>query len=483
MIRFGTVIKNIGKLILLVDLTLVLPLILSLFSGKTDTLAFAYTIIITTVVGLACTFFAKSEGNIRAKESYLIVTAGWFIITFLGSLPYVFAGAFPDYSSAFFETMSGFTTTGSTALTDVEALSKELLLWRSMTQWLGGLGVVVLFVAVLSQVSTGGQSMLRAELSGPYEEKISAHIKDSAMILWKIYLVLTLILVVLLCFGGMSLFDSVCHSLTTMATGGFSTKNASIAAFDSAYIEWVITIFMFLAGISYPLYYKAMTSRSLKPIVKNQEVRLYFCVAVIASLFIFVNLMLYWDEGTASEKLRHSFFNLITMLTTTGFASDNFDVWPAASHVLLMCIMMIGACYSSTSGSIKMGTYLLGFKTLTAQMFRMQHPRALVEIKVNNKVVPDRTALKVNQFFVLTIVIMFLGAIGLSMTGLTFAEAFTGSMTAITNSGPAMGRLGASGNFSEVTAAGKWIMSILMLGGRLELYTVLIVFMPSFWRR
>ena len=482
MIRFGTVINNIGKLILLVDFTLFLPLLVSLFSGKTNTLDFLYTIIITSIVGGLCVVFAKPQGNIRAKEIYLIVTVGWILVSILGSLPYAFAGVFPDYSSAFFETMSGFTTTGSTAFTDVEVLSQEILLWRSMTQWLGGLGVVVLFVAILSQVSTGGQSMLRAELSGPYQEKLTSHIKDSAMILWKIYSILTIILILLLLLGGMSLFDAVCHSFSTMATGGFSTRNASVAAFNSPYIEWVITIFMFLAGVSYPLYYKAVVNRSLKQIFKNEEFRLYVCITVLASLFIFINLVLYWD-GTTSEKLRHAFFNLLSMLTTTGFASDNFDVWPAASHVLLMCIMMIGACYSSTSGSIKMGTYLLSYKTLRVQMFRLLHPRALVEIKVNNKVVPERTALKVNQFFILFFVVMFLGAISLSMTGLTFAEAFTGSMTAITNSGPAMGRLGASGNFSEVTAAGKWIMSFLMLGGRLELYTVLVIFTRDFWRQ
>lgn len=482
MIRLGTVINNIGKIILLVDVTLLLPLIVSFVTGGKNLLPFVYTILIFTVVGLICVLLVKPQGNIRAKESYLIVTAGWITLTFLGSLPYVFAGVFPDYSSAFFETMSGFTTTGATAFTDVEVLSHEILLWRSMTQWLGGLGVVVLFVAILTQVSTGGQSMLRAELSGPYQEKLSGHIKDSAMILWKIYVSLTVILIILLLIGGMSLFEAVCHSFSTMATGGFSTRNASVGAFDSLYIEWVITIFMFLAGVSYPLYYKAFISRSLKPIVKNEEFRLYFFITVFASLFIFINLMLNWEDSV-SENFTNAFFNLVSMLTTTGFVSDNFDVWPAASHVLLMCIMMIGACYSSTSGSIKMGTYLLSYKTLKMQMFRLQHPRAMVDIKINNKVIPESTALKVNVFFALFFVTMFIGAILLSMTGLTFAEAFTGSMTSITNSGPAMGRLGAAGNFSEVTVAGKWIMSFLMLGGRLELFTVLIIFMPSFWRQ
>lgn len=465
----------------MVGIMLLFPFIVSFFTGRADTVAFLITIIIMGAVG-GCCMLMKSEGNIRAKESYVIVTFGWILVSLIGSLPYVFAGVFPDYSSAFFETMSGFTTTGSTALTDVEALSPELLLWRAMTQWLGGLGVVVLFVAILSQVSTGGQSMVRAELSGPYNEKITSHIKDSAMILWGIYLALTIILTILLLFGGMNLLDAVCHSFSTMATGGFSTKNASVAAFDSAYIEWVITIFMFVAGISYPLIYRALANRSLLTIGKNEEFRLYAGVAIASIIFVVVDLMLHW-HGSFGDNLRSAAFNSVSLLTTTGFASENFDVWPAAAHVLMMCLMMIGGCYSSTSGSIKSGTYLLSYKSLKVQLFRLLHPRAMTEIKVDNKVIPERTALRVNQFFSLFFVVMFIGAILLSATGLTFAEAVTGSMTAISNSGPAMGSLGASGNFAGVTPFGKWVMSFLMLAGRLELYTVFIIFMPSFWRQ
>lgn len=482
MIRIGTVLNTIGKLILLVGTALLIPFIMSLFTGREDTFAFLFTILIMAVVGLFFMMFRSQEGSIRAKESYIIVTFGWIFVSCLGCLPYVFSGALPEYSAAFFETMSGFTTTGSTALTEIESLSPELLLWRSMTQWLGGLGVVVLFVALMSQISTGGQSMLRAELSGPYNQKMTGHIKDSAMILWGIYTSLTLILIVLLLFGGMSLFDAVCHAFSTMATGGFSTKNANIAAFPSPYIQWVIALFMFIAGVSYPLIYRVIAKRSLKVLVKNEEFRLYAIFVVVFSLFVFVDMMRNWN-GTVSDNLRYSFFHVISQMTTTGFCATNFDPWPVAAHMVLMGVMLIGACYSSTSGSIKVGSYLLAFKTMRLQLFRMLHPRAMTQIKVDNQVIPEKTALKVESFITLFFVVMVLGVILLSTTGLTFSESITGAITAISNTGPAMGSLGAVGNFSEVTPFGKWVLSFLMLGGRLELYTVFVVLLPSFWRQ
>ncbi len=482
MIRFGTVFNSLGKILLLVDIGLMFPLLWSIATGGEDLFSFILTALIYGVLGGGLVFFAKNDGNIRAKEGYLIVSLTWIVVSLIGALPFFLSGTFTDYSSAFFETMSGFTSTGGTAMADIEAASQELLLWRALTQWLGGLGVVVLFVAVLTQVDTGGSSMLRAELSGPLNEKVASHIQDMAIILWLIYTVLTAILTVLLMLGDMSFFDAICHAFATMATGGYSTYNDSVAHFNSPYIEWVITLFMFIAGMNYPLMYKVFVKRKFSLLRKNEEFRLYFIVVLAAILLVFLDLMIN-RGGNLSTNLRGAAFQVVSQITTTGFVTENFDLWPTAAHVTILCLMMVGACYSSTSGSIKIGSYVIFYKSLKSQTFRLLHPRAMTQTKVNGKVVDEKTILRVLIFMLLFYLLAAVGSILLAFTGVVFDEAIAACMSAISNTGPALGSLGAVGNYSEVPAAGKWILSILMLAGRLELYTFFIIFVPAFWRR
>lgn len=482
MIRFNCVLNALGKILLIVGAALLLPTVWSLFETETNTIAFLLTILICLFCGGIFVFSTKEKMHIRAKEGFLIVTLSWITVSIIGALPYYINGIFPDFVSAFFEAMSGFTTTGASALTDVESLPTSFLIWRSTTQWLGGLGVIVLFVAILSQADTGGLTMLRAELSGPFNEKISAKIQDAAIYLWLTYSALTAICVILLLFGGMKLADALCFSFSAISTGGFATLNDSVGGFHSAYIEWVITAFMFIGGISLPLIYKSFVNRSPNTLIKNEEFRLYFVVAFIISIIVTIDLMLHM-EGAFSQNVRLAMFQVVSQLTTTGFCTADFDQWPATSFTILICIMMIGASYSSTAGSIKMGTYLLSYKSLKSQFFRMLHPRALTEIRINGKAVPDKTVMKVLQFAFLFFVLTFLGAIALSMAGLPFKEAVTGAMSAISNNGPGTGSIGPAGNYAAVSTAGKLILSALMLLGRLEIYTVLIVFTPAFWRR
>lgn len=472
----------LGTILLIVAVAMLVPLLWSVFTMDGEALHILMTMVIYSLAGALFVAATKGKESIRTREGYLIVTASWLLVSFIGSLPFYFSGIFPDFISCFFETMSGFTTTGGTALADIESVPESLLVWRSMTQWLGGLGVVVLFVAVLSQVDTGGLTMLRAELSGPFNEKISSKVKDSAMIMWTIYSVLTVILVLLLLLGGMSPADAVCHAFSGISTGGFSSRNLSVAYFDSVYIEGVLTLFMFIGGVSFPLMYKTFLTRTPKTLLRNEEFRVYLGVTVIVAIVICLDLLLHSSESTGN-CIRMAAFQTVSQLTTCGFVVGNTDLWPTTSFMIMVCLMMVGASYSSTSGSIKIGTYLLAWKSLKSQFFRMLHPRALTEIRINDKAVPDKTVTKVLQLASLFFVLAFFGAVLLSATDIPFLEALTGSMAAITNNGVAAGVFGPSGNYAAVSAFGKLVLSALMLLGRLEIYTVLIVFMPAFWRK
>lgn len=482
MIRFKCVFNALGKILLIVAVMMVIPLSWSLIHRDGEFLSLLLTMLIYALLGLAFVVSTGERGAIRAKEGFLIVTLSWILVSLIGALPYYFGHILPNYVSAFFETMSGFTTTGATAIENVEKVPASILVWRAMTQWLGGLGVVVLFVAVLSQVDTGGLTMLRAELSGPFNEKISSKVQDSAIILWLIYTILTAILIILLLLGGMNSTDAVCHSFSAVSTGGFSTLNDSVGGFRSAYIEWVITAFMFIGGVSFPLIYKAFATRSFKTFFHNEEFRCYLIFTVIVAIIVAIDRMLHSDL-TLNNGIRQSLFQTISQITTCGFTTSDYNGWSATSYMTMVCLMMIGASYSSTSGSLKIGTYLLAYKSLKSQFFRMLHPRALTEIRINGKAVHDKTVMKVLQFIALFFVITFFGAFLLSMTGLPFLEAFGGSMAAISNNGCALGALGPAGNYALVTDFGKTVLSVLMLLGRLEIYTVLIVFVPAFWKK
>lgn len=478
MIRYKTVLNALGKIILIVAAAMLLPLFWSLLTGGPDFWAIFFTFLIMAASGGTLVYFMKPEDTIRTREGYLIVTACWLAIVLFGTLPYLFAGTFNNFTDAFFESMSGFTTTGASILGNVETLSPEMLLWRSLTQWLGGLGVVVLFVALMARIDTGGAIMFRAELAGPFTKRLTSRIDDNAKILWFCYLVLTVFLVILLRCGGMTLHDALCHSFSTISTGGFSTKNNGIAYYDSTYLKWVLTIFMFIAGMSYFLLYKVLVKRD-GHFFKNEEFRLYFTLVFIVSLLIFINLRFFYGDQVS---LVNVVFQTTSQLTTTGFNYLNYDSWPAFSHVLLLILMMVGACYTSSSGSLKIGMYLLLWKNFRAVLFRMLHPQALTEVKLNGKVVKETVIIRALQYFAIFVVTLFLGAAALAATDLPFHEAMTGAMAAISNNGPASGVLGPLGNYSTVSLAGKWILSALMLLGRLEFYTVLILFMPSFWK-
>ena len=489
--RLGRIYYLLGKILITVGLVMFLPLICSVIYGEDTFAAFAKAIPICLVLGIALMAICRdhSHETIRKRESFLFVTMAWLCSAFLGALPFYFAHSFPDFASCFFESMSGFTTTGATAFFSVEAQPHGILLWRSIMQWLGGAGIVVMFVALIQQRTDDrgeGVSIFKAEYSGgSFSERISPRVENSAKAIAMVYVGLTLLCLLFLLLGNMSFFDAINHSMTTIATSGFSTKDMSIEAFDSAYIEWVITIFIVLAGINFGLMYITLVRGKIKHALQNQELRLYISVLLIGTAALTASLVInnYYPEGGFGYSLRKGAFQAATIITTTGFSSANYDAWPNMARFLLFFLMMAGGCAGSTAGSVKMFRWFVAIKGLGAELLGIARPKAVRKIYYNKKMLDDNSVRRITNFFFLYIVIVFLGGLALTGAGLNWLEAFGASVAAIGNIGPAIGSLGPAGHYATVSVAGKWILSFLMIVGRLEIYTVLVLFIPWMWRK
>jgi len=479
-VRLKLVISLTGKLLLIIGGSMFFPLLWSLYYHESDALPIFYAMLITITVGGMLTYFFKSKETVRQRESFAIVTLGWILASFFGALPYVFTGTFASYTDAFFETMSGFTTTGASVLTNIEVLSHGILFWRSLTHWLGGMGIMVLFVALLSQLGGGGLQMFKAESPGPVAEKIKPRIQESAKILWATYVILSGIQVILLLFGGMSFFDSLCHTFGTMATGGFSTKNSSIGYYESAYIQWVIIIFMFAAGVNFSLFYIAL-NKKINSFWQSEEFRLYLYITLGSILVIFIYLMLK-QQGSIEETIRAAAFQVVSITTTTGYMTADYEQWPVFTKIILFILMFVGGCAGSTGGSIKVGRLLILIKHTSVEIFRLIHPRSIKYLKIGNKTVQDWIVINVLQFFFLYIMIFFIGTAIMAALGLDIIEAMTSVSATIGNVGPGLGEVGPAGNYAGVPLAGKWVLSFLMLLGRLEIFTVLVLFLPEVWK-
>ena len=479
--RFKLVFSSIGKILLIIGGCMLLPLLWSLYYYESDALPIIYAMLITLTVGGILNFFLKSKETIRQREGFAIVTLGWVFASIFGSLPYLLSGTFTSFTDAFFETMSGFTTTGSSVIPNIEALSHGILFWRCLTQWLGGMGLVVLFVALLSQIGGGGLQMFKAESpGGRLAEKLKPRMQESAKILWTTYVILSVVLVMLLLLGGMNFFDALCHSFGTMATGGLSTKNLSIGYYDSAFIEWVIIIFMFAAGTNLALYYLAISKRT-NSFWRSEEFRLYLFIILGSTLFVFLNVMLK-EPGGIEETFRTAAFQAVSMTTTTGFVTVDYNQWPAFSKIMLILLMFVGGCSGSTGGSIKVGRLLILLKHTTVEIFRLVHPRSVKYLKIGNKTIQDSLVINVMQFFFLYITAFFIGTAIMGALGLDIIEAMTSVISALCNVGYGLGDVGPTGNFAFIPPVGKWVLSFLMLLGRLEIFTVLALFLPEVWK-
>lgn len=455
----------------------------SIYYNDDDILSLILSGSVTCITGLTAWLLTRKsdKADVGKREGYLIVTLGWILMSAFGALPFVVHGSIPSYTDAYFETMSGFTTTGASILKIVEVLPHGLMFWRSMTHWIGGMGIIVLSLAILPLLGIGGMQLYQAEVAGPTKDKLHPRVRETAKRLWAIYFILTSAQVVLLLIGGMNLFDSLCHSFGTLATGGFSTKTQSVAFYNSAYIEYVILIFMFIGGTNFTLHYLALHGK-FNSYFKDDEFKFYFTLIIVTVVALTVYLII--ANGTPVEKtFRNVAFSILSILTSTGFATADYELWAPFSSMFFLIVLLLGACAGSTSGGVKMIRYQLLLKNSVAEAKRLLHPNAIIPVRHNGKAVPNEILAKVSAFVLTYLAIFVLGSLVLTMTGLDIKTSLGSVAACMANIGPGLGMTGPAGNYADVAVFGKWLLSFLMLLGRLELFTVLIIFTPYFWKK
>lgn len=479
--RIGVVCSTLGYLLLAIGLAMVFPLVVALIYGEGDAPAFVYGVLVTVAVGLGLVFFFRvPRTEIRAKEGYLIVTSSWVGMSLFGALPFVLSGAIENPVDAVFESMSGFTTTGASILTDIESLPHGVLFWRSMTHWIGGMGIIVLTVAILPFLGVGGMSLAKAELPGPVTDKLTPRMVETARILWGVYVLLSALEVILLLWGGMSLYDSLCHTFGTVATGGFSTKNASIGAYSSPYIQYVIVVFMALAGTNFTLHFHALRGR-VGSYWKSGEFVLYFGATLFVVCVIMGELILVQEKNT-ELAFREAAFQAVSITTTTGYATSDYGTWSSLSQFLLLSLMVMGGMAGSTAGGIKVMRFQLLFQHVRLELRKLLHPQAILRVRLGDRVVADNIVSMVLSFMMIYALLVFAGTAVMTLMGMDLVSAGTAVVACLSNIGPGLGAVGPAENFSGVHPWGKVALTFLMLVGRLELYTVLVIFSRGYWR-
>lgn len=475
--------RVLGFILLVATASMIMPLIISLYLHGKDCVPFSLSCLIGCAAGGAIIFLTRGcemkNGGIR--EGGCITVFSWVIVSMIGALPYSMACGV-SYTDAFFEAMSGFTTTGATIFTDIEALPEGILLWRSLTHLMGGMGIIVLSLAVLPFLGVSGMEMYKAEVPGVTAGKVTPRLHQTAARLWGIYIFMALFETVLLMFGGMSLFDAFCHSCSTLATGGFSTKNNSIAFFTSPYIQWVIIIFMFLSGVNFSLYF-LIPKKKLKEILSDDELRGYACIVLCSSIAIALSLYAFDMAGTVEHTLRQSFFTVVSVMTTTGFVTEDFDLWPEFAKIIIIMLMFIGASGGSTGGGCKVSRFQIMYRELKCEAVKLLHPRAVVTPVMNARPLGQDTINSATAFFSLYMLMLGAGTLFVAAYGIDILTSFTGVLTCLSNVGPGLSRFGATENFAWLPSGVKWMLSFFMLAGRLELFAVILLMMPSTYRK
>jgi trk system potassium uptake protein TrkH len=455
----------------------------SLFYGEQTVRPLLYSFGIIALAGaLLVTLCKGGERNISRKDGYMVVTLCWVVFSLFGTLPYMLTGSIPGFTDAFFETMSGFTTTGATILEDIEALPRSILFWRMMTHWVGGLGIVFFTVAVFPMFGLNDINLFSAESVGPIRAKLHPRISVTARWILTIYVALTIFCSVALRIAGMDWFDAVCHAMSTIATGGFSTKQASIAAFNSPAIEYVITFFMFVSGVNLSLLYLAIFKARPMTLFRDTEFKTYFMIVAAFSLIIGAGL--FFTTGLGVEgSLRASLFQVVAIQTTTGFATVNYVVWMPLLWLLLCALMFIGACSGSTSGAMKCARISILFKVMWNEFKRIVHPNAVIPVRMTGRIIPAAIQSAILAYTVIYIFMLVLGLFVNMAFGVDFLDAFSLSVASVGNVGPALGHYGPMDSFAPLPAAVKWFSAFQMLVGRLEFFAVLLLLTPVFWKR
>lgn len=478
--HYRLIIHSIGNILLLLALTMFFPVFWSIKDRSADFTPLLFSIAFTLIVGSVMRLF-KPEGKFGRREGFVIVGVGWILLVAFGALPLYFSGAVLSYTDAYFEIMSGFTTTGATVIGDVESLSRGILIWRSLTHWLGGMGIIVLSLAIFT-IFGGGASLFHAEVPSLLPEKIMPRLKHTAMALWGIYTVISLIQVIALNVAGLSFFDSLIHTFGTMATGGFSSRSISIEAYNSVAIETIIVIFMVLAGLNFSLYYRAVQRRSLKGIFTDPEARGYLAILAVATLLVAGSLVTGMNLPIL-KALRYAVFQVVSVCTTTGFSSNDFAVWPSLAQALLLLLMFIGGCAGSTGGAIKVARVILLFKYMKKQIMRIARPRLMIQAKLGESHIQDSVVHEILAFFFMYVLLFIVGGMVLTATGLDLVSSFSASAASLGNIGPGFANVGPLSNYGFLHPVAKWTLSFLMLAGRLEILTVLVMFSGSFWKK
>ena len=477
--------KVLGSLLIVEGLFLILAIPVDLYYREHTTFDFLISAAIAFSLGITGIILGRNAPpTIGKREGSLIVTITWILFSTIGMLPYLFSGSIPNLADAFFETMSGFTTTGSTILNNIESLPHAVLFWRSTTHWIGGLGIIGISMALLPVFGFAGFQVFSAEATGPTKDKIHAKIGETAIRLLAIYISLTLAETLLLSIAGMSWFDALCHSFSTIATGGFSTKQASIAHYNSPFIEYIIIFFMIFSGVNFSLYY-FLFKLKVNKVFKNEELRTYLLIIICFTLIFIVSRFDFNSYSFQSiEKLvRESLFVDSSTISTTGFVTVDYNFWPAFTWFLVLILMVFGSSAGSTAGGMKIIRVLLSLKYSYYEFKRIIHPNAIFPVRYNGHVLEESVITRVLAFVILYIILIVIGTLLLSFTGLGFAESLSAQITSLSNVGPGLSELGPVFSFSEIPTTSKWLLSFSMLVGRLELFTVLVIFTPVFWQK
>ncbi|MEM0998244.1 MAG: TrkH family potassium uptake protein [Bacteroidota bacterium] len=493
-LKWRIILNILGLLLGLNGLFMLLGIPFSLYYGDGDLLALLVSGGATTAFGAGMWFFTRGDSRgIRKREGYVIVSLGWIVMSLSGCLPYILSGTIPDFAGAFFETLSGYTTTGASVLTDIEAAPKGILFWRSVTHWIGGMGIIVLTIAILPILGIGGMQLFMAESPGPSADKLHPRIQETAKRLWLLYVALTAVETIFLMLGGVSFYESICHAFATVSTGGFSTRNASVAAFGP-YVQWVIIGFMFLSGINFTLTFWGLRGK-LDKIWKNEEFRYYLGLILIATVVVAAGIV--YNQGEFTERaVRDALFQVVAVVTTTGFVTADFTVWSPLITVIFFLLFFTGGSAGSTAGGVKIVRHIIILKNSFLEFRRLIHPNAVVPVRLHKKAVTNTITFNVLAFFMIYLGIFAVGALvmaiilpdvsGMEGSGETwhrFSTAVGASASCIGNVGPGFAGVGPVENYAWIPAGGKLFLAFQMLIGRLELFTVLILFSPSFWRK
>ena len=485
-----TILNILAAMLGLTGVTMLLPALIAWGYNEPDLAGHLKSSAICVLIGLPVWFFTRKNRSLNNKDGFAIVTLAWLLVALAGAQPFYLTGAIPNFTDAWFESMSGVTTTGATIIGNIETLPNlvngieslphGVLFWRSFIQWIGGMGIIVFTIAILPLLGVGGVQLFKAEVPGPVADKIRPRVREAAKILWMVYVGFTFVQVLLLGLAGMPWFDSVCHAFTTMPTGGFSTQNASIAAFSNPLIHYIIIFFMFVAGVNFTLHFRAITG-NYKAHLKDYEFRVYLSIICIATLLIFFNISSANSDWSHNSFLI-SLFESLAMLTGTGYANADYELWPFFSQHILLIIMFFGAMGGSTSGGMKITRIILLIKYAATETRRMLHARAIIPIRIGDRFISDEVVRNTLGFFLIYLSIFVLTSFVLTAFNLDLLSAIGASASAIGNVGPAFGAFGPTDNYALLHPIGKWMLTICMLLGRLEIFTIMVLFSRTFWK-